>query len=496
MMFFGTIEAAGRVPAGAVEQQDGVSALGDGAGDLVEVELHGLGVGVGQGERGAGAARRADGAEQVGALVTLVGRLARPRAAPRPLPHEAVLLADAGLVLEPDLDRLAFGDVGQMRLQRGGEVLWDGPPLLLRRRYAAGADLEGEERTDDDRGAWDRPGQEQLQRRGSGRHRSRGPAAAPALATASSGLRRELPACVVAMEACCGAHHLGRVLREQGHEVRLMSPEYVQPYVKAQKNDERDAEAIAEAATRPTMRFVELKSEAQLDTADPAPGPVPAGRPAHGADQPAPRRAPGARHRRAPRDGASSRSTSSRCSDDGAEPPATLSPRTRLLIEDMRAEWGELDRRIAALDDEFVARAREDEAARRLATIPGIGAAQRDGAGRRDRHGRDLPPGARPRRLARAGAAAGDDGRQAAAARHHQAGQHLPAQAPDPRRASGPAVALGERDAARRVAARPPRTGPQEQGRRGAGRQAGPDRLGGAALGRELREGSRRPATA
>ena len=47
-----------------------------------------------------------------------------------------------------------------------------------------------------------------------------------------------MPACVMAMEACCGAHHLGRVLREQGHEIRLMSPEYVQPYVKAQKNDE------------------------------------------------------------------------------------------------------------------------------------------------------------------------------------------------------------------------------------------------------------------
>src|SRR3712207_4102075 len=74
-----------------------------------------------------------------------------------------------------------------------------------------------------------------------------------------------LPACIVAMEACCGAHHLGRVLREQGHQVRLMSPEYVRPYVKAQKNDDRDAEAIAEAATRPTMRFVELKSDAQLD---------------------------------------------------------------------------------------------------------------------------------------------------------------------------------------------------------------------------------------
>jgi transposase len=66
--------------------------------------------------------------------------------------------------------------------------------------------------------------------------------------------------CVVAMEACCGAHHLGRIVRDHGHQVRLMSPEYVRPYVKAQKNDDRDAEAIAEAATRPTMRFVELKS--------------------------------------------------------------------------------------------------------------------------------------------------------------------------------------------------------------------------------------------
>ena len=73
------------------------------------------------------------------------------------------------------------------------------------------------------------------------------------------------PGCIVAMEACCGAHHLGRLLAAQGHEVRLMSPEYVRPYVKAQKNDDRDAEAIAEAATRPTMRFVALKTEAQLD---------------------------------------------------------------------------------------------------------------------------------------------------------------------------------------------------------------------------------------
>ena len=75
----------------------------------------------------------------------------------------------------------------------------------------------------------------------------------------------KLPACVTAMEACCGAHFLGRTFASQGHTVRLMSPEYVSPYVKAQKTDDRDAEAIAEAATRPTMRLVTLKTEAQLD---------------------------------------------------------------------------------------------------------------------------------------------------------------------------------------------------------------------------------------
>src|SRR5436190_6052732 len=52
------------------------------------------------------------------------------------------------------------------------------------------------------------------------------------------GFARQWSSCVVAMEACCGAHHLGRLLAAQGHEVRLMSPEYVRPYVKAQKNDE------------------------------------------------------------------------------------------------------------------------------------------------------------------------------------------------------------------------------------------------------------------
>ena len=62
-----------------------------------------------------------------------------------------------------------------------------------------------------------------------------------------------------------GTHHLGRVFAAHSHDVRLMSPEYVRPYIKAQKNDDRDAEGIAEAVTRPTMRFVELKSQDQLD---------------------------------------------------------------------------------------------------------------------------------------------------------------------------------------------------------------------------------------
>ena len=70
----------------------------------------------------------------------------------------------------------------------------------------------------------------------------------------------KLPSCIVGMEACCGAHHLGRLFAAQGHDIRLMSPEYVRPYVKAQKNGDRDAEGIAEAATRPTMRFVEMKT--------------------------------------------------------------------------------------------------------------------------------------------------------------------------------------------------------------------------------------------
>ena len=65
-----------------------------------------------------------------------------------------------------------------------------------------------------------------------------------------------LEPCLVGMEACATAHHWARELSQLGHEVRLMPPAYVKPYVKRGKNDAADAEAICEAVTRPTMRFV------------------------------------------------------------------------------------------------------------------------------------------------------------------------------------------------------------------------------------------------
>ncbi|PEQ10192.1 IS110 family transposase [Novosphingobium sp. PC22D] len=177
-----------------------------------------------------------------------------------------------------------------------------------------------------------------------------------------------LPPCVIAMEACCGAHFLGRTLALHGHTIRLMSPEYVQPYVKAQKTDDRDAEAIAEAATRPTMRFVSLKSENQLDLQI-----------LHRVRE----RLVNARTALINQLRAvllergiilpKGRINLMRRLEDLMTGDPAVSARTATLLADLRGEWAGLDQRIRAYDDELAALTREDAQARRLATIPGIG---------------------------------------------------------------------------------------------------------------------------
>ena len=74
---------------------------------------------------------------------------------------------------------------------------------------------------------------------------------------------KQLPACLIGLEACASAHHWARLLSEQGHTVKLIAPQFVKPYVKGNKNDANDAEAICEAVGRPTMRFVPIKTVEQ-----------------------------------------------------------------------------------------------------------------------------------------------------------------------------------------------------------------------------------------
>ena len=180
----------------------------------------------------------------------------------------------------------------------------------------------------------------------------------------------KLSKCVVAMAACCGSHHLGRALIEAGHEVRLMSPEYVRPYVKAQKNDDRDAEAIAEAASRPTMRFVALKSEAQLDMQS-----------LHrvrdrlvGERTALMNQIRGLLLERSvivPQGKAKLAAALADLLDGEAK---ALAPRMRNLMRDLREQWRALDERISAFDAEFIETAKADDGARRLLSVPGIGA--------------------------------------------------------------------------------------------------------------------------
>ena len=178
-----------------------------------------------------------------------------------------------------------------------------------------------------------------------------------------------LPPCLIGMEACVGAHHLSRKLKALGHNARLMPAKYVRPYSKGEKNDYRDAEAIAEAVQRPTMKFVATKTADQLDLQ--------------------------ALHR--VRERLVSQRTGIinqirafllergiavrqglhflRAELPGilAKCPDVLSPRMLHLIEDLATDWRRLDERIEGLSDEIGALARHDKGCERLMTVPGIG---------------------------------------------------------------------------------------------------------------------------
>jgi len=186
---------------------------------------------------------------------------------------------------------------------------------------------------------------------------------------------------------------MGRALTAQGHVVRLMSPEYVRPYVKAQKNDDRDAEAIAEAATRPTMRFVDLKSQEQLDLQT-----LHRSRDRLISERTAlinqlraillERGIVFAKGRQKLDRELTELMNESR--DSG------LSERLEGLIQDMRTQWKELDRRIGEFDAEFTKFAKTNEDARLLLSVPGVGvliaSALIAAVGRAEtfEHGRDL----------------------------------------------------------------------------------------------------------
>ena len=110
------------MPTRAIHHEDGVRAGRDAARDFIDMRLHGVGVDPWRGDSRALAERRTDRAEGIGVFVTLIGGLARTRALARPLANDAVLLADAGFVLEPQFDRRVLGYVFQMNAQRVREV--------------------------------------------------------------------------------------------------------------------------------------------------------------------------------------------------------------------------------------------------------------------------------------------------------------------------------------------------------------------------------------
>jgi transposase len=171
------------------------------------------------------------------------------------------------------------------------------------------------------------------------------------------------------MKACGGARHIGRFCVEHGHEPRLMSPLYVRPYVKVHKNDDRDAEAIAEAATHPTMSFVAVKSEEQLDL-----------QAVHRARERQLHnrtrlinQARGFLTERGVRIGTSRQVFQRALGELIGDPSKQLSSAMTAILSDMAEELSAINNRVAELDREIAAHARRNADMRRLMEISGIG---------------------------------------------------------------------------------------------------------------------------
>jgi transposase len=178
-----------------------------------------------------------------------------------------------------------------------------------------------------------------------------------------------MPPCLIGMEACVGAHHLSRKLKTFGHDARLMPAKYVRPYSKGQKNDFRDAEAIAEAVQRPTMKFVTTKTADQLDL-----------QALHRVRERLVSQRTGIINQIrafllergiAVRQG--QRFLRTELPRILATPPEVLSPRIVRVIEGLTEDWRRLDQRIEKLSSEIEELANRDPACVRLMTVPGIG---------------------------------------------------------------------------------------------------------------------------
>jgi len=176
-----------------------------------------------------------------------------------------------------------------------------------------------------------------------------------------------VPRCLIGMEACSGAHHIGRQFEALGHDVRLIPAQYVKPFLKSHKNDYRDAEAIAEAVQRPTMRFVRIKTPEQMDLL--------------------------ALHRVRSRLVGQRTAATNQIRGfliergitvrQGLMPlrkalpeilsSGALSPRMVALIADLAADWRRLDERIEGVSADIESLAEQDASCQRLMTVPGIG---------------------------------------------------------------------------------------------------------------------------